>query len=89
MKKIISQSIHCLGDPKASLYLLFSAAWTLFLPELNDFLAILDKRADEIRQKVKHHAAERKRRQHGPDAASYPPENSPKWTVSKDWKKGV
>jgi hypothetical protein len=57
--------------------------------KLNDFLAVLDKRADENQQKVKHHAAERKRRQHGPDAASYPPENSPKWTISKDWKKGV
>ena len=40
-----------------------------------------------MRKKVKHHAAERKPRQCGEAAAnSVPPENSPKWTVSRDWK---
>ena len=59
------------------------------LTELNDFLKVLDKRADEQREKTKHHAAERKPRQEGCDALCDPPVNPPKWAVHKDWRKGV
>ena len=55
--------------------------------ELNDFLLTLDKRADEQRGKIKHHAAERKPREQGSDANTNPPLNPPKWTVNKDWRK--
>lgn len=62
----------------------------LFVTELNDFLSLLDQRADEMRKKLKHHAAERKPRQCGETAAnSVPPENSPKWTVCREWKRGI
>lgn len=70
------------------MHCMFTVLKQLF-SELNDFLATLDRRADETRQKIKHHAAERKRRQRGSDAACSPPENSPKWTVSKEWRKGI
>lgn len=57
--------------------------------ELNDFLRILDQRADEQRKKSKHHAAERKPRQEGLDAVGDPPSNAPKWAINKIWKKGI
>ena len=57
--------------------------------ELNEFLGVLDKRADEQRGKLKHHAAERKPRRPGCDANTDPPENPPKWAVSRDWQKGI
>ena len=41
--------------------------------ELNDFLKVLDKRADEQRQKLKHHAAECKLRRERRDAECEPP----------------
>ena len=47
------------------------------------------QRADDMRSKIKHHAADRKPRLHSePAAESIPPQNSPKWTISKEWKKG-
>ena len=55
--------------------------------ELNDFLKILDKRADEQRQKLKHHAAERKLRREGQGAECEPPPNPPKWAINKNWRK--
>ena len=50
-----------------------------------DFLSLLDQRADEMRKKLKHHAAERKPRQCGETTDnSVPPENFPKWTVCRE-----
>ena len=61
----------------------------IFITELKEFLSVLDKRADDIRSKIKHHAADRKPRLLSePAAESIPPQNSPKWTISKEWKKG-
>ena len=53
------------------------------------FLGVLDKRATEVRQKLKHHAAERKVCRLGDFAVSEPPENAPKWALNKDWKRGI
>lgn len=58
------------------------------MTELNDFLRVLDKRADEQREKCKHHAAERKPRQEGPDAECEPPMHPPKWAIDRLWRKG-
>ena len=58
------------------------------MTELNDFLRVLDKRADEQRENCKHHAAERKTRLEGPDAVSEPPVNPPKWAINPLWSKG-
>ena len=55
------------------------------ITELKEFLSVLDKRADDIRSKIKHHAADRKTRLLSePAAVSIPPQNSPKWTISKE-----
>ena len=57
--------------------------------ELSDFLVVLDKRTDQLRQKMKHHTAVRKPRRQGEAATSEPPENAPQWALNKDWRKGM
>lgn len=50
---------------------------------------MLDKHVDEQCEKSKHHAAERKPRQEGPDAQASPPKNPLKCIVDKDWRTSV
>ena len=59
------------------------------MTELNDFVKVLDKRADEQKENCKHHAAERKPRLEGADATSEPPANPPKWAINRLWRKGI
>ena len=61
----------------------------IFITELNKFLSQLDKRVDDMLSKIKHHAADRKPRLRSePEVEFIPPQNSPKWTISKEWEKG-
>lgn len=68
---------------------IFCYTFFLIAIELTEFLGVLDKQADEQRKKLIHHAAERKPRRSGSDADTDPPENPPKWAVSKEWQKGI
>ena len=86
-------SIRCPGDLKVrdleTTCMLPIVIGVIFITELNEFLSVLDKRADDMRSKIKHHAADRKPRLCcEPAAESIPPQTSPKWTMSKEWKKG-
>ena len=58
----------------------------IFITELNKFLSLLDKRVDDMCSK--HHAADCKSRLRSePEVEFIPPQNSPKWTISKEWEK--
>ena len=55
--------------------------------EVNDFLKVLDQRADQKRQLSKRYIAERKQRRDGVAADTSPPADAPKWAVDKEWRK--
>lgn len=55
---------------------------------LVDFLKALDTRADVSVHSSKHYAMQRKLRRDGVPAETLPPIGAPKWTVSKEWRKG-
>ena len=53
--------------------------------ELNEFIKVLDQRADKARQSTKHYSAEHKQRKDGTVAATTPPLGAPKWAVHGGW----
>lgn len=66
---------------------------TKFIPynivELIKFLEELDRRADEKRKEFKKHVPERKERVVGATLDSLPPSDAPKWTIDRNWLKGI
>lgn len=56
---------------------------------LNRFLQELDKRIVHGQKENKKHVPERKDRVLGSGLMSRPPTQAPKWTVCKDWLKGL
>ena len=85
--------IRCPGDLKVraleTTCMLPIVIGLIFITELNKFLSLLDKRVDDMRSKIKHHAADRKPRLRSePEVEFIPPQNSPKWTISKEWENG-
>ena len=49
----------------------------------------LDKRFGNMNKENKKHVPERKERSCGSSSASLPPIGAPKWTISKEWLKGM
>ena len=57
--------------------------------ELMCFLHELDKRVADAQKELKKHVPERKDRNIGSLLATFPPSDVPKWTVDKEWLKGM
>ena len=57
--------------------------------ELTTFIEQLDKRSTETQADIHKHFPRRKNRMQSSPLESFPPPNFPKWTVSKEWLKGV
>ena len=55
--------------------------------ELEEYLKMLDARADAAVQSSKHHFAQRKLRIDGAVAETTPPVSAPTWTISRDWRR--
>ena len=55
---------------------------------MNKFMQELDQRFLDTQKEKKKHTPERKVRISGSLLASFPPQ-APKWTISKDWLKGM
>ena len=53
------------------------------------FLHELDKRVADAQKELKKHVPERKDRNIGSLLATFPPSDAPKWTVDKEWLKGM
>ena len=60
--------------------------WTVQV--LNRFLQELDRRLCDTQKESKKNVPDQKQRIVGRPLASFPPANSPKWTISSDWIKG-
>ena len=60
-----------------------------FFLEFVKFLEVLDKRADDARKEGTKHVPERKARLNGTALTLLPPSDAPKWTIDKNWLKGV
>lgn len=56
---------------------------------LTKYLEELDKRAGSDLVHKKKYVPERKKRTIGSTLDSGPPKNAPKWTIDKEWMKGV
>ena len=59
-----------------------------YVQVLNRFLQELDRRLCDTQKESKKYVPDRKQRIVGTPLASFPPANSPKWTISSDWMKG-
>ncbi|XP_065900173.1 uncharacterized protein C14orf93 homolog [Dysidea avara] len=55
--------------------------------KLEEYLKMLDARADAAVQSSKHHFAQRKLRIDGAVAETTPPVSAPTWTISRDWRR--
>ena len=77
------------NTPSFSIVIYIYVMFTCLCTVLNRFLQELDKRFVNMHKDTKKHVPERKERIIGTGLSSPPPLNSPKWTVSKDWLKGM